>query len=324
MLFVVFWLANATANRNRSDYHSQRSWRSLALAAQIHSVAALLTRWFYLACSGRLQATTAYVMPKSSRLTSTASSTTMAMSSFTLRLHDVVRPFSGEGDVVQWLEKLEMVAKLRGISDLQNVLPLFLEGSAYAVFSEMDEMKKKDLAAIKEALTDAFALNAFQAYERFISRKWNNEPVDVYLSDLRRLARLAKVENDSLLRKAFVVGLPAVVSRDLRALAKVDAMSLSSLVERARAVMAESQISEELVAVSTHRGAPTTHATKKNVAQRLRCFKCGGQHHVRNCQLPVGKITCWSCGGEGHLARNCKLGNEVGKVGAPEAFPQDH
>ena len=45
--------------------------------------------------------------------------------------------------------------------------------------------------------------------------------VDVYLSDLRRLAKLAQVESDSLLRRAFVVGLPAVVSRDLKALAKV-------------------------------------------------------------------------------------------------------
>ena len=46
-------------------------------------------------------------MPKSSQMTSTASSTTTAMSSFTLRIHDVVRPFSGEGDVVQWLDPVK-------------------------------------------------------------------------------------------------------------------------------------------------------------------------------------------------------------------------
>ena len=233
-----------------------------------------------------------------------------------------MRPFSGKGDVVQWLKKLEMVADLRGIIDLQNVLPLFLEGPAFAVFSEMDDKNKKDLTAVKKALTDAFAMNAFLAYEQLVSRKWNNEPVDVYLSDLRRLAKLAQVESDSLLRRAFVVGLPAVISRDLRAQAKIDGMSLSSLVERARAVIAESQLTEELVAVSTRRGAIPNRNSRKNITQQLRCFKCGGEHHVRSCRSAVGKITCWSCGGEGNFARNCRSGNEIGKVGAPEAFPQ--
>ena len=51
-------------------------------------------------------------------------------------------------------------------------------------------------------------------------------PVDVYLSDLHRLAKLAGVESDCLLRRAFIVGLPAVVSRELRALAKVDNLSV--------------------------------------------------------------------------------------------------
>ena len=255
-------------------------------------------------------------------MTSSTSPPAVATSTpFTVRIHEVVRPFSGEGDIVQWLEKLEMVAKLRGITDLQNVLPLSLEGSAFAVFSEMNDKDKSDPAAVKEALKNAFALNAFQAYEQLMSRKWNNEPVDVYLSELRRLAKLAQVESDSLLRRAFVVGLPAVVSRDLKALAKVDGMSLSSLVERARAIMAESHLADEFVAVSTQRRTTTTPSSTKNVAQRLRCFKCGGQHHMRNCRSAGGKITCWSCGGEGHFARNCKSGNEIGKVGAPEAFP---
>lgn len=57
-----------------------------------------------------------------------------------------------------------MVVKLQGINDLQNVHHFFLESSAFVVFPEMEEKKKKDLAAVKEALMDAFATNAFQAY----------------------------------------------------------------------------------------------------------------------------------------------------------------
>lgn len=45
---------------------------------------------------------------------------------------------------------------------------------------------------------------------------------------------------------------------------------------------------------------------------------------MRNCISAVVKVTCWTCGGEGHFARNYEMGNEVGKVGVPEAFPQDH
>ena len=96
---------------------------------------------------------------------------------------------------------------------------MFLEGPAFAVYSEMDEDLKEDIEAIKQTLTDAFSLNAFQAYEQFTHRRWKEEPVDVYLSDLRRLAKLAGIESDSLLRRAFVVGLPASVSREIKAYA---------------------------------------------------------------------------------------------------------
>ena len=117
---------------------------------------------------------------------------TAPSASSAVRISDVVKPFSGEGDVVQWLDKLEIVAELRGIADVSKLLPLFLEGLAFAVYREMDPDEKGDLTAIKRALTDAFSLNAFQAYEQLTRRTWKDEPVDVYLSDLRRLAKLAR------------------------------------------------------------------------------------------------------------------------------------
>ena len=99
----------------------------------------------------------------------TASSTSSAV-----RISDVVKPFSGEGDVVQWLEKLEIVAELRGIADVLKLLPLFLEGPAFTVYREMNPDEKGDLTAIKRALTDAFSLNAFQAYEQLTRRCWKD------------------------------------------------------------------------------------------------------------------------------------------------------
>ena len=117
---------------------------------------------------------------------------------------DLIRPFDGTSDVGEWLSKVGLVADLRNIEDLAQVLPLFLEGPAYAVYCELSKDKKKDINAIKAELKEVIIMNAYLAYELFIQRVWRDEPVDVYLMDLRRLARLADVTSDKLLKKAFV------------------------------------------------------------------------------------------------------------------------
>ena len=239
-----------------------------------------------------------------------------------IRVSDVVRPFSGEGDIVQWIEKLEVVAKLREIKDVAALMPLFLEGPAFAVYCEMDPGKKADLKEIKRALTDAFGLNPFRAYEQLVRRVWREEPVDVYLSDLRRLAKVAGVESDEPLKRAFVVGLPPVVSRELRALAKVDSLSLPVIVKRARALVAEQEL--DLVAVCKN-VQPSEKAIDDKRRKVIRCFRCDGPHLIRNCTMPSrANIVCWSCGGNNHIMRNFPQGNGNGKADAPVAFPETH
>lgn len=245
--------------------------------------------------------------------------TTSPASGPAVRISGIVRPFSGEGDIVQWMEKLEIVADLRGVQDVPKLLPLFLEGPAFAVYNEMDSTEKNDLSAIKRTLTDAFSINAFSAYEQLIRRTWKDEPVDVYLSDLRRLAKLAGIESQVLLRRAFIVGLPSVVSRELRALSSVDSTNLSALVDRARVLMAE-LVTGDLVAISAQPRA----ARGRSMGQVARkCFQYGGPHFVRNCPSPAApsEVSCWTCGGEGHVSRCCSQGNGSGRAGAPAAFP---
>ena len=41
---------------------------------------------------------------------------------------DMVKTFSGEGDVEAWLAKVELVAKLTSIDDVASFIPLYLEG----------------------------------------------------------------------------------------------------------------------------------------------------------------------------------------------------
>ena len=123
-------------------------------------------------------------------------------------------------------------------------------------------------------------MNAFQAYEQLTKRVWNDESVDVYLTDLRKLARLAGISSDTLLIKAFIVGLPSVVSRELRALSKIDSLSLKEIVDRARSLMAE-LVEKPVVAMAAQ---PTVEPEPKSKPQNRRCFRCGGPHVMRNCK----------------------------------------
>ena len=49
------------------------------------------------------------------------------------------------------------------------------------------------------------------------------------MAALWRLAKMANVESDELLRRAFIVGLPIGVSRELLAIANVDTTPLPHL-----------------------------------------------------------------------------------------------
>ena len=238
-----------------------------------------------------------------------------------VRVSDIVQCFNGEGDVVQWIEKLELVAELRGITDVQKILPLFLEGPAFAVYRKMNPAQKGDLSAIKNALTDAFSLNPFQAYEQLTRRKWCDEPVDVFLSDLRRLAKCAGIENEELMRRAFVVGLPPGVSRELRALVKIDSLNLSEILTRARALLAEQVEGNSSYVATARKDGKMRRETK-------RCFRCDGPHLMKDCKVSrLRRIVCWTCGEEGHVARQCSQENQEngsGRAGAPVALPKEH
>lgn len=150
-----------------------------------------------------------------------------------LKIADVVKAYNGDGDVTAWVRKLKLAATTtQQIKELASIIPMFLEGPAFAVYEQMDEKLKTDADAIERALVTAFSMNPFQAYESFRLRSWQSgEPVDVYLSELRRLAKLAGVESDGLLVCAFVVGLPIEVSCQLRAAVQISKTPLPTIVE---------------------------------------------------------------------------------------------
>ena len=56
---------------------------------------------------------------------------------------------SGTQSVVEWLEKLELVCKLRDISDVASVIPLRLSGGAFAVYLQLVETDRKEKEKMK-------------------------------------------------------------------------------------------------------------------------------------------------------------------------------
>ena len=223
-----------------------------------------------------------------------------------------VNPYSGEGDVGQWLKKLKLVAKVRKLEDLASLVPLLLEGAAFMVYDHMRAEDQYNIEKIEAALLNAFSMDPFQAYDLFTSRVWENESPDVFLADLQRLAGLAGVNEDILIKRAFIVGLPHQVSSQLRASARILELDISEVVRQARALMTDLVTPVGLAAISPFR--------KATQAADRQCYGCGKSGHLRNKCPSRSTISCWTCGETGHTSKACPKrfqGNDRGEIGAP-------
>ena len=76
-----------------------------------------------------------------------------------LKLCDLIRPFeSANGDFALWIERLEVVAELRGeaTGELRKILPCFLGGEAFGVYKELPNSVRAEYEKVKAALLAAF------------------------------------------------------------------------------------------------------------------------------------------------------------------------
>ena len=235
-----------------------------------------------------------------------------------LKVTDVLNRYRGEGDVSVWLKQAQLAKSLLKLKDLAVVIPLFLDGPAFAVYDQLSDYDKADATKIEAALRTAFATDKFSAYDKFRNRKWKSgETVDVFLAEIKRLASLANIggeENEEIVKLAFVMGLPSKVAAQLKATPKIDTLNLSSILQIARAFMTEITKSDSLFEV----GAVARASRDKG------CFTCGGPHYRKNCRKEKAKeVICFSCNKPGHIARYCNsTGNAQGVLPAPAVTPE--
>ena len=152
--------------------------------------------------------------------------------------HEMIKPFSGEGDVIAWLRKAKLMAKLQNIAVLASLIPLYLEGDALTLYLEMNEREQTDVKRIEDRLKEAFTEGVFVSYNRI---RWAGQTVDVDANEIRRLAGLSSFAREGLetaVRLAFVNGFPGDVSVALQQLLNVAGTDMDEIISKARVLTA--------------------------------------------------------------------------------------
>ena len=228
---------------------------------------------------------------------------------------DMIRPFTGEGDVVAWIQKVKLVARLGKVTDLASFMPLYLEGSALAVYLEMSEKHQQDAQQIENRLKEVYTDGPFLAYAKLAGTKWTGEAVDVYANEIRRLVGLAGFKSDGLERMVklvFVHGFPESIGVELQQLSGIDTMAMSDLISKARIFTTTRSLGvpSGVGAVAKAVKQPGTVRDNRNRGTversvfRGKCFRCDGPHMAREC--PDKKtISCYVCGEDGHMSYTC-------------------
>ena len=212
-----------------------------------------------------------------------------------MRLFDMFETYDGTSDAAVWIQQTKVIAEIQNLK-LELLFPILLREAAYAVYDALTAEDKKDVVEVERVLLAALSVDAYTAYELFTKRKLcDGEKADVFWADLRRLAYLAKLPEESV-RLAFVVGLPEVLSSRFRTV--MDPIDI--MLPRVRASLNCANVID----------SGTVGAVSRRHATALVCYNYKGVNHIaKDCLLAKNlspkTVRCFKCGEEGHIASKC-------------------
>ena len=210
-----------------------------------------------------------------------------------VKLNDVLKPYSGEGDIEEWLLKVDLVAKLQKIKDVASFIRMFLEEDALTVYHQIPDEDAKNVDRIKLRLREAFGEDPFNAYEKFCQKKWKGESVDVFITNLRKLAKSAGIKEETVIKRAFVTGMPKVVAKEIRAMPSIELINVEDILVRTRALLAMERKYVYAVSYSSRQRRGNQRESENLIK---RCYKCGGPHMIKECAYT--SVVCFKCNKE--------------------------
>jgi hypothetical protein len=212
--------------------------------------------------------------------------------------------YDGSGDIEAWLCRSEIIVQTKK-ENPADVIPVCLDGAAFAVYEHLSSKDRADFAAIRVALTRAFGMSEYDAFAAFSERKLQvGESTDVFAIAITRLGRQCAITEDTALACKFVSGLPLAMRKEVmvkmgRRPTLADATAIAQL------LLSDSRRTIDGFIGHTSTSEQATH----------QCVKCGKANHVAaECRAR----TCFNCGKLGHIARMCTTpsmsGNDKGKI----------